>query len=487
MEESKADIKPENEEDAAVETREFTELEVSEKTKESIGRLNFKKMTPIQDQAIPLMLAGKDVLAAAKTGSGKTIAFLIPAIDFLFSRNAKREDGTLVVIISPTRELALQTYEVADKLLKDTEICCAVAFGGNHKKNETQQLKFGVNLLVATPGRLVDHMITTKEWTVKNVKMLIIDEADRILEDGYKDQLQEIINELPKERQTALFSATQTQDIKKLAEISFKSEPIYVGVDDNADEVTAANLSQDCFVVPAKQRLRLLVTILQRSKGKKKIMIFFNTRAGVKFASAYLKALKITTLSIHGDQTQQKRIDTFNKFREQKCGTLLCTDVAARGLDIRGVNWVIQYDPPQSVKEYIHRVGRAARAGASGKALIILHRNESKFLDYLKEAKVPIKRQEFPENKLLKIERVMETTLQNNRKLQKKAKEALKTFLMGYESHPMHDCFDIEKLDIEGVSSSYGFSEMPQLDIQVTTGKTSDAPWIKKEKRKRNK
>ena len=479
--------KTEVKEAETIETKDFSELEVSEKTKESISRLNFKKMTPIQDQAIPLMLAGKDVLAAAKTGSGKTLAFLIPAIEFLISKDIKREDGTIVVIISPTRELALQTFEVAEKLLKDTGLSCAVAYGGNHKKNETQQLKFGVNLLVATPGRLVDHMLTTKEWTVKNVKMLIIDEADRILEDGYKDQLHEIIDELPKERQTALFSATQTQDIKKLAEISFKNEPVYVGVDDDSDEVTAANLSQDYFVVPAKQRLRLLITILGRSKGKKKIMIFFNTRAGVKFASAYLKALKIPTLSIHGDQTQQKRIDNFNKFREQKCGTLLCTDVAARGLDIRGVDWVIQYDPPQSVKEYIHRVGRAARAGASGKALIILHKNETKFIDYLKEAKVPIKKQEFPEKKLMQIERVMESTLQDNRKLQKEAKEALKAFLMGYESHPLHDCFDIEKLDIVGVSASYGFSEMPQLDIQVTTGKASDAPWIKKEKKKHNK
>ena len=468
-------------------TKTFDELLISQQTKDAISKLKFTKMMPIQEKAIPIILDGNDILAAAKTGSGKTLAFLIPAIEFLFKNNIKQEDGTKVLIIAPTRELALQTYEVAEKLLDGSGITCTCIYGGNQKKSETQILKAGVNLLVATPGRLVDHMLTTKEWSLNNMKMLIIDEADRILEDGFSDQLHEIISEVPKERQTLLFSATQTQDIKKLAEISFKKEPIYIGVDDNADEVTAANLDQDCFIVPADKTLLLLVTLLSRSKGKKKIMVFFNTRAGVKFHSAYMKYLNIGTLCIHGDQSQTKRIETFNKFRSQKFGTLLCTDVAARGLDIRGVDWVVQYDPPQSVKEYIHRVGRAARAGASGKALIILHENERKFIEHLHNAKVPIKEQKFPEKKLLNIKNVMQNALLEDRKLQKGAKEALKAYLMGYESHPMQDCFNITKLDILGVALSYGFSEMPQLDIPLSSGKTSDAPWIQKEKKKHGK
>ena len=165
----------------------------------------------------------------------------------------------------------------------------------------------------------------------------------------------------------------------------------------------------------------------------------------------------------------------------------MCTDIAARGLDIRGVDWVVQYDPPESIKEYIHRVGRAARAGASGKALILLHSNEKMFLSHLRKSKVPINEVSFPEHKLLSIEKVMETMLLENRKLQKLAKEALKSFLMGYEAHPMKDCFNIKKLDIEGVALSYGFTEIPHIDIQISSGKKGDAPWIQREKRKQGK
>lgn len=465
--------------------KEFSTLNLCDKTKESLKRLPFSTMYPIQEQAIPVLLSGGDLLAAAKTGSGKTLAFLIPAIDLLFKNNISKKNGTVVLIVAPTRELAEQIFDVAQLLLKDTEITFGAVYGGKEKKNETTFLKSGINLIVATPGRLVDHLLTTKDWSLSNLKMLIIDEADRILEDGYKDQLHEIIEGIPPERQTALFSATQTKDVNKLAEISFKHSPVYVGVDDNADEVTAANLLQDCFFVPAPKRLMLLITILKRNTDKK-VMVFFNTRAGAKFHHIYLKKMMINTLTLHGDQTQQKRLTNLEEFRKKKSGIMLCTDVAARGLDIEGVHWVIQYDPPQSVREYIHRVGRCARAGKSGKALIILHQNEENFVNKLKENKVPIKVVKFPENKILDLRKTMQA-LMGDKKIQKRAREALRAYLMSYESHEMKDCFDVEKLDIEGVAQSYGFEEIPHMDIRVTTGKTSDAPWIQKEKARRGK
>ncbi|EAY23676.1 DEAD/DEAH box helicase family protein [Trichomonas vaginalis G3] len=479
---------PPAEEDVVTEEqpkKEFSTLPLHEKTLEVLKRLPFNTMYAIQEQAIPILLSGGDILAAAKTGSGKTLAFLIPAIDLLFRKNATKKDGTIVLIVAPTRELADQIFDVATLLLKDTEVSFGAAYGGKEKKNETTLLKSGINLLVATPGRLCDHILTTKDWSLENLKMLIIDEADRILEDGYKDQLHAIVEGIPSERQTALFSATQTKDVSKIAEVSFKHTPVYVGVDDNADEVTAANLTQDCMIITPSKRLMLLITILKRN-DKKKVIVFFNTRAGVKFHHQYLKKMNINTIALHGDQTQQKRLTSLEEFRNKKSGIMLCTDVAARGLDIEGVHWVIQYDPPQSIKEYIHRVGRCARAGKSGKALIILLPNEKKFVDRLQENKVPIKVCKFPENKILDLRKTL-AALMEDKNLQKRAKEALKAFLMFYDSHTMKDCFDVEKLDIEGVSQSYGFAEIPYMDIRVTTGKTSDAPWIQKEKARRGK
>jgi len=463
----------------------FGDLPVNENTKISINRLSFTSMMPIQEQAIPKILEGNDVLASAKTGSGKTLAFLIPAVDMMYKRGIVQKDGVVVLIISPTRELAFQTFEVASLLLKDTEITYGLAIGGNQKKSEASMLQNGVNMLIATPGRLVDHIIGTKGWSLGSVKMLILDEADRILEGNFHDQLQEIIRSIPSERQTVLFSATQTKDVKQLAEVSFKQKPVYIGVDDGSDESTAENLTQYYVVAPPSKRLLLLITFLHRNKSKK-IMVFFATRSSAKFHHQYLKHMKLSALVIHGEQTQQKRIESFNKFRVMKEGVLLCTDVAARGLDIPAVDWVIQYDPPTSTKEYIHRVGRSARAGASGKALLLLLNNEKGFLNHLSEAKAKLKELPFPLDKLLKIDKVMENAILTDRKLQKNAKEALRTYLMGYESHPIQDSFDIGKLDLEGIAQSFGFQEFPHLDIRITKGKTTDAEWIMKEKKKKN-
>ncbi|KAH0785730.1 ATP-dependent RNA helicase HAS1 [Histomonas meleagridis] len=465
----------------------FEDLELCEILQINIKNMGFSKMMPIQAQAIPLMLNGSDVLAAAKTGSGKTLAFLIPMINFMIKNNIQRKDGIIGLIIAPVHELAVQTYEVAQNLLKGTEIFTGMAIGGTSKKKEIKEYESGVNLLIATPGRLVDHILGTKGFQLNNLKILVIDEADRILEAGFRSQLDEIIANLPKARQTALFSATQTQDVEALAAVSFQQgTPIYVGVDDSSSSSTATNLTQSYVIVPPDKRLLLLVTFLKKNH-KKKIMVFFSTRASVKFHHMFFGELKIKTLAIHGDQSQQKRIDAFNQFRQQKSGIMLCTDVAARGLDIPAVDWVVQYDPPTSEREYIHRVGRSARAGAEGQALLFLMENEKPFLKILEDAKVPLKKLPMPTKKIISINLLIENLMTTNRKLMKNAKEGLKSYLMSYESHPLTQCFNVKKLDIEGVAKSFGFNEMPYLDIRVVGAKEDDGAWIKREKAKRAK
>jgi ATP-dependent RNA helicase DDX18/HAS1 len=445
-------------------------------------------MFPIQQQSIPPILNGQDVLASAKTGSGKTLAFLIPAIHFLFSANTQPEDNIRVLIIAPSRELALQISDVATSLLSSSTIIrSGLSIGGTSKKSDSHLFSQGVNLLVATPGRLVDHILNTPSFTLNNVHFFVIDEADRILESGFRLQLDEIISHLPDDRQTALFSATQTKDVDSLAAVSFKrGAPLYIGVDDDSASSTVSGLTQSYVVTPPDQRLMLLVTFVKKQKSKK-LMVFFSTKASVRFHQKILKALKISVLGIHGDQNQQKRIETFNRFRNQKDGLLVCTDVAARGLDIPDVEWIVQFDPPPSEKEYIHRVGRAARAGAEGHALLFLMKNEIRFLEYLKNAKVPVKELKFPENKVMKLDLLIANILSTNREILALAKEALKGYLMAYESHPMNDCFNVAHLEIERVAKSFGFDELPYLNIPLSDGKKQDGAWIKKEKRKKKK
>lgn len=467
----------------------FGTLDISPQLKENLSSLGFTKMMKIQKEAIPVILSGKDVLAAAKTGSGKTLAFLVPAIDYMIKNSVNPSSGIITLIIAPTRELALQTNEVATKLLLNTEITNGLSIGGKDKKEESKAIASGINLLVATPGRLVDHILNTKNFTLENVKFFVIDEADRIFEIGFKTQLEEIIQNIKSEHQTLLFSATLSQDISNLATISFKNgDHVYIDVDNQSESSTATGLTQSYIICPPDKRLFLLVTFLKnkRSKGKK-IMIFFSTKASVKFHQSLFSEIEIKALAIHGDQSQQKRIDAFNSFREQKGGILLCTDVAARGLDIPYVEWIIQYDPPSSEKEYIHRVGRSARAGAEGQALLFLMENEKPFLKILKKAKVPLQKLSMP--KLKEFQLVLDEIMSKNRKLMRSAKEALQSYLLSYEQHPLHDCFNIEKLDIEGVSKSFGFEEFPQLDIQVheKKGNADNGAWIQKEKMKKHK
>jgi ATP-dependent RNA helicase DDX18/HAS1 len=360
-----------------------------------------------------------------------------------------------------------------------------IAIGGTSKKADAQLFSRGVTLLVATPGRLVDHVLTTATFTLKFVKIFVMDEADRILEGGFRLQLDEIIANLPADRQTALFSATQTRDVDALAAVSFRQgAPLYIGVDDQSESSTAAGLAQAYVVTPPERRLMLLITFLKKQKGKK-VMVFFSTKASVKYHHKMFKALKIVSLAIHGDQSQEKRTRAFNAFRGQTAGLLLCTDVAARGLDIPAVEWIVQFDPPASEKEYIHRVGRSARAGAEGRALLFLMANEMPFLRHLEAARVPLKELKFPDDKVMKLDLLIANILNTNRAILTLAKEALTAYLMAYESHSLKDSFNVEQLAIEGVAKSFGFDELPRLNIPLSDGRKQDGAWIKKEKRKK--
>ncbi len=400
----------------------------------------------------------------------KTLAFLVPIIELLNAVQFTRKQGAGAIIISPTRELSLQIYGVVRDLMEYSKLpqTHGLIIGGANRKAEADKLVKGVNILVCTPGRLLDHLMNTQGFNYQRLQMLVIDEADRILEIGFEEDMHHIIKLLPKQRQTMLFSATQTRKVEDLARLSIKDTPIYVGVHDDANVATVDTLQQGYVMCPADKRFMLLYTFLKKNQ-KKKIMVFFSSCNSVKFHSELLNYIDIEVMDIHGNQKQQKRTTTFFQFCKQTSGILLCTDVAARGLDIPAVDWIVQYDPPDDPREYIHRVGRTARGtNTVGRALLFLLPEETRFLKYLKEAKVVLQEFEFPTSKVANISSQMVTLIEKNYYLHKSAKDAYRSYLLSYASHSHKDIFNVHELDLQGIGAAFGFSVPPRVDINFS-------------------
>lgn len=261
--------------------------------------MNFTHMTEIQSKTIPHLLEGKDLVGSAKTGSGKTLAFLIPAVELMYKLKFMPRNGTGVLIISPTRELSMQTFGVLQELMKYHNQTYGLIMGGTNRSSEANKLVKGVNILVATPGRLLDHLQNTKNFLYKNLQCLIIDEADRILDIGFEDEIRAIIKLLPTHRQTMLFSATLSKKTDDLISVALKKEPIYVGLDPHPEEVaTVEGLNQGFVILTNDKKFPLLFTFLRKNRNKK-VMVFFSSCMSVKFHHELLNYIDMPVLSIH--------------------------------------------------------------------------------------------------------------------------------------------------------------------------------------------
>jgi len=453
-------------EESVMSSKEFASLELCEPSSNAIKDMKFTFMTEVQARSIPTLLSGRDLLGAARTGSGKTLAFLIPSVELMYRARMVPRNGVGTLVISPTRELAMQIYNVARELLKYHNQTHGIVMGGANRRAEAERLIKGVNLLVSTPGRLLDHLQNTKGFIYRNLQCLIIDEADRILEVGFEDEMRQILKICPKERQTMLFSATQTTKVEDLARLSLQ-KPVYVGVDDKREHSTAAGLEQGYCVTPSENRFLLLFTFLKKNL-KKKVMVFFSSCNSVKYHGELLNYIDIPVMDIHGKQKQQKRTATFFEFCKASTGILLCTDVAARGLDIPQVDWIIQFDPPDDPREYIHRVGRTARGqGSKGRALLFLIPEELGFLRYLKEARVPLNEYEYPKAKVANVQSQLERLVEKNYYLHQSAREAYRSYILAYNSHQLKDIFNVHRLDLQGVGKSFGFTCPPKVQLAL--------------------
>lgn len=450
------------------ERRPFSDLDLTPATSKALDAMGFKTMTEVQERCIPPLLAGKDVLGAAQTGSGKTLAFLVPAIEMLQRLKFKPRNGTGAIVISPTRELALQIFGVAKEIMAHQSQTMGIVMGGANRKAEADKLQKGVNLIIATPGRLLDHLQNTKGFVFSNLKTLIIDEADRILEIGFEDEMRQIVKILPSERQSMLFSATQTTKVQDLARISLRPGPLYINVHEQMASSTVSKLEQGYVVCDSDKRFLLLFTFLKRNAGKK-IIVFMNSCNSVKYHGELLNYIDVPVLDLHGKQKQQKRSNTFFEFCNAQHGILLCTDVAARGLDIPAVDWIIQYDPPDDPRDYIHRVGRTARGGKHGRSLLFLLPSELGFLRFLKVAKVPLNEYTFPPNKIANVQNQLEKLISKNYYLHQSAKEGYRSYIQAYGSYSLKRIYDINQLDLAKVAKAFGFAVPPKVNVTIGT------------------
>ena len=357
----------------------FADFGLAPEIQRALSDQGYVHPTPIQAKAIPIVLQGRDVMGAAQTGTGKTASFSLPIIQLLLphanTSMSPARHAVRALVLTPTRELAIQVAENVKAYAQHTPLRSTVVFGGMDMKPQTEILRRGVEIVIATPGRLLDH-VEQKNISLAQVQMLVMDEADRMLDMGFLPDLQRIINLLPKKRQNLMFSATFSPEIKKLAS-SFLNDPLTIEV--ARSNATNTSITQVLYKVDEEQK-RNVVEHLIRARDLKQVLVFSNTKIGASRLARYLEQAGIKASAIHGDKTQQERIAALDAFKKGEIDVLVATDVAARGLDITDLPCVINYDLPYNAEDYVHRIGRTGRAGATGDALSVYSDKDERLL-----------------------------------------------------------------------------------------------------------
>ncbi len=379
----------------------FSNLSLAEPLARAVAEMGYESMTPIQAQAIPVVLSGRDVMGAAQTGTGKTAAFSLP----LLQRMLKHENASTsparhpvrALVLLPTRELADQVAQQVKLYAKYTNLRSAVVFGGIDMKPQTAELKKGVEVLVATPGRLLDH-IEAKNAVLNQVEYVVLDEADRMLDIGFLPDLQRILSYLPKQRITLLFSATFSPEIKRLAS-SYLQDPVTIEVARPNQE--ASTVEQHFYSVSDDEKRHALKQIV-RQRGLKQAFVFVNSKLGCARLARSLEREGMNTTALHGDKSQDERLKALAAFKAGEVDLLVATDVAARGLDIKDVPAVFNFDVPFNAEDYVHRIGRTGRAGQSGLAVTFVSGSDTRLvgdIEKLLKRKIELEAIEFDEDK----------------------------------------------------------------------------------------
>ncbi|KAJ5497526.1 hypothetical protein N7463_009513 [Penicillium fimorum] len=422
-----------------------------------------KTLTDIQSRAINYAFKGRDILGAAKTGSGKTLAFLVPILENLYRKKWTELDGLGALVLSPTRELAIQIFEVLRKIGRYHNFSAGLVIGGKSLREEQDRLG-RMNILVCTPGRMLQHLDQTAMFETNNLQMLVLDEADRIMDMGFQKTVDAILDHLPKQRQTMLFSATQTKKVGDLARLSLQ-EPEYVSVHEAAASATPSTLQQHYTVTPLPQKLDTLWSFI-RSNLKSKTVVFLSSGKQVRYVYESLRQLQpgISLLHLHGRQKQGGRLDITTKFSQAQHAVLFATDVVARGLDFPAVDWVIQMDCPEDADTYIHRVGRTARYERVGRAVLFLDPSEEKgFLKQLEHKKVPIEKINIKSNKQQSVKSQLQNMCFKDPELKYLGQKAFISYVKSIYVQKDKETFKIKELPLEEYAASLGLPGAPRI------------------------
>ena len=445
----------------------------------AIDKMGFKRMTPVQSACIPLFMAHKDVVAEAVTGSGKTLAFLVPLLEILLRRETPLgKRGVGAIVVSPTRELATQTYDVLNEFREEIQsFSTLLTIGGCDPTVDLEKFREqGGNVLVATPGRLEDMLKRSSRGDcgvnlaacVKELEVLVLDEADRLLDMGFEASINTILSYLPKQRRTGLFSATQTSEVEALIRAGLRN-PVRVTVREkggveNLSQRTPATLKNFYLTCPADQKFSYLVTFITQHR-QDKIMVFMSTCACVEYFAKALRCIlktKIDVLAIHG-KMKSKRQKVFTRFKAMDSGLLLCTDVMGRGVDIPTVHWVLQYDPPSSATSFVHRCGRTARIGNEGNALLFLMPNEETYIPFLSlNQKVAVEQfqEDFSQPVPNMVGKLRKLALKD-RDIFEKGMRAFVSYVQSYNKHECRLIFSVKELDFGLLANGFGLLRMP--------------------------
>ncbi|MFY7871776.1 MAG: DEAD/DEAH box helicase [Limnohabitans sp.] len=357
----------------------YSQLELAPPLAKAVADMGYENMTPIQAQAIPVVLTGQDVMGAAQTGTGKTAAFSLPLLQRLLKHEnpstSPARHPVRALVLLPTRELADQVAQQIALYAKYTQLRSTVVFGGMDMKPQTAELKKGVEVLVATPGRLLDH-IEAKNVVLNQVEYVVLDEADRMLDIGFLPDLQRILSYLPKARTTLLFSATFSPEIKRLAG-SYLQNPVTIEV--ARPNETAATVEQRFYAASDDDKRRVIRKVLT-DRGLQQAFIFTNSKLGCARLARTLEREGFKAGALHGDKSQDERLKALDAFKKGEVQLLVCTDVAARGLDIKDVPAVFNFDVPFNAEDYVHRIGRTGRAGASGLAVTLVAPSDNRLV-----------------------------------------------------------------------------------------------------------
>nr|CAG4716841.1 unnamed protein product [Naegleria fowleri] len=444
----------------------FSELPISQYTKDALKKAGFAHMKDIQKASLLYSLGGRDILGAAKTGSGKTLAFIIPVLELLYRKRWGKLDGLGALILVPNRELAHQIFEVLKLCGRYHHFSAGLLVGGTKNLKEEKEHICSMNILVATPGRLLQHMDETPGFTCTNLQILVLDEADRLLEFGFKKEINAILEGLPKSRQTLLFSATQTKDIKDLARLSLsKTNTEYISV--HEAEPVPKQLTQHYIECELQDKIDILFSFL-KSHQTKKTIVFASTVKQVAFLYTAFKQLPIPVkmFKLAGRMSQAVRREMHEGFTSSKAAVLFATDIAARGLDFPRVDFVLQLDAPVSKAFYIHRMGRTARNDADGKSIVFIMPQEKELLSFLFDKDSletsSLKEMKINPDKIVTIRQQLAALVSHDPTLKQAAMKYFQTYIKHLYKHYGYE-LDIKSLNLDGFAVKLGLALKPTL------------------------